>query len=346
MNSKEILIKAIKREPTPRIPVMILSGGLWVVTHAGMSFEEFFKLEPEKAADIIIETNKKLNADLIFAAAGLNNIGISGIGGEVLYSKLGAAPSIEKPILNNIEELDKLDVNMLAEDPIIKQQLSITKILAEKVGNEKMIGISQWGPITLAGQILGIELFMRCLIKNKPVAHKLIEFTTELCYKYWELFVGAGAEFVEMADPTGSGDMISKKQFNEFVVPYAKKLSDRIKATGKVKGVMLHICGDTSKFLDILPETGADIMSFDYKVDLGAARAALDGKMAFTGNMDPVEIMNDGSAEKVFEACNECIEKADGKKGGYIVMPGCDIPPTTPLENIEAMVRAAHSCTQ
>ena len=346
MNSKEILIKAIKREPTPRIPVMILSGGLWVVTNADMTFDEYFKLEPEKAAEIVIETNKKLNADLIFAAAGLNNIGITGIGGDVLYTKKGVAPAIEHPILESIDDIEKIDLNKLAEHPIIKQQLAITKILAEKVGSEKLIGISQWGPITLAGQLLGIEKFMRCLIKDKPAAHKLMEFTSELCYKYWEIFVDAGAELVEMADPTGSGDMISKKQFKEFVIPYAKKIADRIKATGKVKGVLLHICGDTSKFLDVLPETGADIMSFDYKVDLAAAREALDGKMAFTGNMDPVAIMNDSSADVVFEKVNECIEKAQGKKGGYIVMPGCDIPPTTPLENIEAMIRASHECVQ
>lgn len=346
MNSKEILIKAIKREPTPRIPVMILSGGLWVVTHNNMSFSQFFEMDPEAAADMVIETNKLLNADLIFAAAGLNNLGISGIGGKVIYDKLGAAPTIEKPLIDSVDDLDKLDINLLAEDPVIKQQLAITKILAEKVGNEKMIGISQWGPITLAGQILGIEKFMRCLIKDKPAVHKLMEFTSELCYKYWELFVDAGAEFVEMADPTGSGDMISKKQFKEFVIPYAKKISDRIKATGKVKGVLLHICGDTSRLLELIPETGADIMSFDYKVDLAAAREALDGKMAFTGNMDPVAVMNEATAEKVFEVCNECIAKADGKKGGYIVMPGCDIPPTTPLANIEAMIKAAHSCTQ
>lgn len=346
MNSKEILIKAIKREPTPRIPVMILSGGLWVVTNNNMSFAEYFKLSPEEAADIVIETNKKLNADLIFAAAGLNNIGISGIGGDVLYTKMGVAPAIEHPILESIDDIDKIDLNMMTENPIIKQQLAITKILAEKVGNEKMIGISQWGPITLAGQLLGIEKFMRCLIKDKKSAHKLMEFTSELCYKYWELFVDAGAELVEMADPTGSGDMISKRQFSEFVIPYAKKIADRIKATGKVKGVLLHICGDTSKFLEILPETGADIMSFDYKVDLGAAREALDGKMAFTGNMDPVAIMNDATADVVFDKVNECIEKAQGKKGGYIIMPGCDIPPTTPLANIEAMIKAAHGCTQ
>jgi uroporphyrinogen decarboxylase len=90
--------------------------------------------------------------------------------------------------------------------------------------------------------------------------------------------------------------------------------------------VTVHICGNTTNRLDKIPESGADIMSVDYKVNLSEARRILGGKLAFEG---------------VEAASRECIKQA-GEGGGYILMPGCDIPPSVPIENVKAMVEAAH----
>ena len=103
----------------------------------------------------------------------------------------------------------------------------------------------------------------------------------------------------------------------------------------------MHICGDTTNRLDRIPEAGAQIMSVDSKVDLGAARRTLVGKIAVAGNMNPVSVMQSQTPDGVAAACRECIQKADSAPG-YILMPGCDIPPSVPLENIKAMVAAAH----
>ena len=51
-------------------------------------------------------------------------------------------------------------------------------------------------------------------------------------------------------------------------------------------------------------------------------------------------IMLQGSVEKVREACTETIEAA-GTDGGFVLMPGCDIPPTVPFENIQAFIQTA-----
>lgn len=45
--------------------------------------------------------------------------------------------------------------------------------------------------------------------------------------------------------------------------------------------------------------------------------------------------------EQVYETCSKLGEIA-GTDGGYVMMPGCDLPPAAPLENVLAMVRAAH----
>jgi uroporphyrinogen decarboxylase len=53
-------------------------------------------------------------------------------------------------------------------------------------------------------------------------------------------------------------------------------------------------------------------------------------------------VMLRGSPADVEAACQDCLEKAAGG-GGFILMPGCDIPPMVPEENVRAFIRAAES---
>jgi uroporphyrinogen decarboxylase len=58
--------------------------------------------------------------------------------------------------------------------------------------------------------------------------------------------------------------------------------------------------------------------------------------------MNPVGVMQRESPEGVKKACEECIAAA-GTEPGFLLMPGCDIPPSTPAENIKAMVETGYS---
>ncbi len=245
MNGKEIFKQAVKLQKTERVPVTLLSGGVWVFHRKGMSLGDSFDLSPETAAEIIAQTNEEVRSDIIWAAAGCNNLAIRALGGKVNFYKKGAAPDVEEPLINSAAEVDKLNLDKLTEDPGINAMLKTTEILARNIGAKTMIGNSQWGPLTLGGLLLGTDKIMRNMIRDKPAVHAILEFTTELCYRYWSLFVEAGAEFVSMAEPSASGDMIARKQFIEFVMPPATKA--RAKIADKVFGTMIHICGDSSK---------------------------------------------------------------------------------------------------
>jgi uroporphyrinogen decarboxylase len=166
----------------------------------------------------------------------------------------------------------------------------------------------------------------------------VLDFTAELCYQYLESFIAAGVEIVSIADPSASGDLISRQQFQDFVLPHLKKVVTKLHQKGVF--VCIHICGNITNRLDLIPESGTDLLSVDYKVDLSKAKELLGGKIAFAGNMNPVGIMQNATASEVAEACRECLEKTSSIPG-YILMPGCDIPPGVPLKNIQAMVETA-----
>jgi uroporphyrinogen decarboxylase len=102
----------------------------------------------------------------------------------------------------------------------------------------------------------------------------------------------------------------------------------------------LHVCGDTTDRLELYPLTGADCISLDHKTDLAKAKEVLYGKMCFAGNVNPVDVMLHGRADLVESTCQQIIETA-GTDGAFALMPGCDIPPNVPYENITKFIQMA-----
>jgi uroporphyrinogen-III decarboxylase len=101
-----------------------------------------------------------------------------------------------------------------------------------------------------------------------------------------------------------------------------------------------HICGDTTKIIDRMAETGAAILEFDYKCDKSSAKRATAGKTTLLGPIDPSGVLHHGSIAEVEAACREAIEVlAPG--GGFILGPGCALPGTTPPENIDKLLECA-----
>ena len=64
------------------------------------------------------------------------------------------------------------------------------------------------------------------------------------------------------------------------------------------------------------------------------------------GLMGPfMEILN-GTPESIEQAVIDCFRKCWDNPRGFTIAPGCDIPVTTSLENIDAYMRAARKCAK
>lgn len=331
MNSREIALKALNLEETPRLPVSLFSGGVWTFNRQGLSLEDVLG-KPKLSAEVIAESNEEVKSDIVWAGSGFHNLVVKSFGGKIKFRKNGA-PDVQEALLKDVLDIDKLRIQKLFEDDEINSLWETAKIL------HKNIGASQWVPFTLAGAFYGVERIMRSIYKDEAAARRVIDLTSEIVYQYLLNFVKAGAEIISIADPTASGDLISTKQFEKFSLPYLQKVTKRLQDNGAK--VFIHICGNITNRLDLILKTGADVVSVDYKVDLTKVREIVKGKMAFAGNMNPVAVMKNASTEEVRNECAKCIEKSGNL--GFILMPGCDIPHNVPFENIKAMVDIAHN---
>lgn len=117
---------------------------------------------------------------------------------------------------------------------------------------------------------------------------------------------------VNQAEPLSSGDVISAKLFKELSFPRVKAANQAI--AKRIKTKSLHICGNTTKILDLIAESETNLFSMDYKVDLNIARETLSGKVAYGGQLDPISVLLEGTTAEIEAESLACI-RAGGTPG-------------------------------
>ena len=337
MKPREIMIKAFEGGKTDRVPVSLFGAGMWAINNSGNTFQGLSG-DARKMTDMLVGMSDKLLCDIVYAGSGYNNFHISCMGGGIKYREIGA-PDLLEHVVQSEEDLARLDIGKIDQEPVIKIVKEALKATQDKIGDEYLLTMTAWGPFTLAARLVGEETMMKATFKKPEFVKKVVEFATEVLIHLYEPLIKDGTmKLISLADPTASGDLISKKQFVVFAAPYLKKFTDWAKSHGAY--TLVHICGDTTDRLDSFLETGASCISLDHKVNIARAKEVLGGKMCFAGNVDPVKIMLQGTVDDVEKECRRIIEVA-GRDGGFVLMPGCDIPPTVPYENIQKFVEVA-----
>lgn len=64
MTGKEIILKALRFEKVPRIPVAVLDGYVWMLRREGLSFKELCEME-DGGAPIVIHAYDEMQTDII-----------------------------------------------------------------------------------------------------------------------------------------------------------------------------------------------------------------------------------------------------------------------------------------
>ena len=97
------------------------------------------------------------------------------------------------------------------------------KDFRKNIGKERGIGSGLAGPFTTAASLIGTETFLKGTVKHKEQVHKLLQYSTDCVVKCCEdLHRKLGIGFT-LSEPMGSRDLLSKRQFKEFFVPYIKQ---------------------------------------------------------------------------------------------------------------------------
>jgi uroporphyrinogen decarboxylase len=337
MSSKERVLSAFKLKDNEEVPATIYGGGAWTIYNSGNTFVSLAN-DPKKMARVIVDTYRKISWEMVFVGSGYNNYLAAALGGEI-KAREGAVPDLKEPFVNTAEDLEAIDLEGIEKDAVIQTIWEATRLVSDEIGSEVVVSATAWGPFTFAAQLRGVENLMRDVYKKPDLAKAVIELSREAVTRFYNPIVEDGTiSVVALAEPTASGDLISKRHFDTFVLPALQRFTSDMKKMDAY--TFLHICGNTTDKLDSIAKSGVDLISIDSKVDIAAGKKVFSGTMCVGGNVNPVAIMKDGTVAQVAAASKECIAKA-AAGGGYFLMPGCDIPPSVPEENIKILIETA-----
>jgi len=202
--------------------------------------------------------------------------------------------------------------------------------------NRPLILASMLGPFSLASRLYGVSEALGLTIEDPDLAHLLLEKTTAFLTAYARAFKAAGADGVLVAEPTAG--LLSPRALAGFSSAYIRPIVEAVDDARFT--LVLHNCAAKLIHLDSVLQSGARVLHFGAPMDLPSALAQAPPDVILAGNLDPSGVFARSTPDQVRAATRALIE-ATRRFRNYILSSGCDIPPRTPMENIEAFYEAA-----
>ena len=258
------------------------------------------------------------------------------LGAKISYPDSGY-PHIEEHCLASARDCQHLSVPDPESQGRMPVVLEACKILRDQAGSETAVIATIQGPMTLAGQLMGIENLIYSAVDRPEEFSELLEFAAKVNIAFGKALIKAGAHVVQVFDPSSSCSVINRMVFMTHVLPRLKHIFTELKKSGNLI-CWLSITGQTEPILDLFPQTGADLFNIDYIVPISIALEKLPHS-CINGNIRPFSFISAEEREIEREA-RGLLEKTRAR-GGFILSPGCEIPLEAKVTNIQAMIRAA-----
>ena len=193
------------------------------------------------------------------------------------------------------------------------------------------------GPFSLAARLLDVSEIMIDCYDDPDLVHAVLEKATAFLVEYAKAYKAAGANGVVMAEPVAG--LLSPALEEEFSAPYVKRIVDAVQDDEFL--LIYHNCGDnTPRMVDSLLTIGAAAYHFGNAIDMKDMIETFPSDVCVMGNVDPAGVLKMGSPETVREETLKLLSECAGYEN-FVLSSGCDIPPQTPWENIDAFFAAA-----
>lgn len=279
----------------------------------------------------------KLIADRVDAAASVSLMDLS-LEAEAFGSTIRISddevPTVVGSIVSEEEEAEALQIPEIGAGRTGLYIEAIEK--AAKLITDRPVLAGTIGPFSLAGRLLDVSEAMILCYEEPDMVHMVMEKTTQFLIDYINAYKAAGADGVVMAEPlTG---LLSPSLEEEFSTPYVKQIVDAVQTDEFA--VIYHNCGNNVVHMaESIATIGAMGYHFGNAINMADILPLLPGDALVMGNVDPARQLRNGTPESVREETLAIME-ACCKYPNFVISSGCDIPPMSPWENIEAFFSA------
>ena len=338
VNRKSLFLRACRCEPVERVPV-------WIMRQAGRYLPEYRAVRqkhnflevcrtPELAVEVSLQPFRILGVDAVIV---FSDILIPAGAMGLPFELTDKGPVIESPLRTaaQVHELSMFDPER--ETGFLMEAI---RMLTRELGPDVPVLGFAAAPWTLACYMIqghgkdGFPAAKAMLDADPELFRSLLDRIARATADYLRAQIKAGASAVQLFD-TWVGEL-TLEQYREFALPATQLLIEEIGAGDTP--VILYTKA-SNHLLTAAAESGATVLSVDWRVDLAAAREQLGPGIALQGNVDPDILL--GPAEGVREAARAAVEKTGGV--GHILNLGHGILQQTPVENARAFVEAGQN---
>ncbi|MHC5766905.1 MAG: uroporphyrinogen decarboxylase [Nostoc sp.] len=327
------LLRAARGEVVDRPPVwMMRQAGRYMKAYRDLrekypSFRDRSEI-PDVAIEVSLQPWKAFQPDGVILFSDIVTP-LPGLGIDMDIAE-GKGPIIHSP-LRTQEQIDALHpLEPEAALPFIK---TILQALRSEVGDKSTVLGFVGAPWTLAAYAVeGKGSKTYSIIKNMAfsdptILHQLLAKLADAIAIYARYQIDCGAQVVQMFDSWAG--QLSPQDYDTFALPYQQRVFQQIKQTHPDTPLILLVSGSAG-VLERMGQSGADIVSVDWAVDMADARARLGKQMKVQGNLDPGVLF--GSKQFIRDRILDTVRKAGN--WGHILNLGHGVLPETPEENV------------
>ena len=333
LNRKELFLRACRGEALPRVPV-------WMMRQAGRYLAEYRELRakhpflevcktPDLAVEVSLQPFRRLDVDAIIV---FSDILIPAEAMGVPLELGDAGPHLLEPV-RSAEAVRKLHLfDPEADTGFLMEAI---RQLVQTAGPQVPILGFAGAPWTMACYMVegrakeGFATVKSFLYTEPVIFRELLHQIARATIGYLKAQIAAGASAVQLFD-TWCGEL-TLPEYREFALPAVHEIISAVRGAAPV----IYYTKASHHLLSAIVESGADVLSVDWRVDLSELRAKLGPRTALQGNLDPAVLF--GTTENIVKATQSILGKLGGR--GHILNLGHGILPNTPVEAAETFIR-------
>ena len=339
ISRKELFLRACRGELVPRLPV-------WMMRQAGRYLPEYREIRakhsflqvcktPDLAAEVSLQPFRRLGVDAIII---FSDILIPAEAMGLPLELEDAGPNLPEPVRTeaDVKKLHNFDPE--EKTGFLMEALRRT---VRYVGPDVPVLGFAASPWTLACYMVegrSKESFasVKSFLYHEPkVFRELLHRISQTTVTYLKAQIQAGVTAVQLFD-TWCGEL-NFRDYTEFVLPAVQEL---ISGLGHSVPVIYY----TKASHHLLPsviQSGADVLSVDWRIPLTEVRRLAGPRVAIQGNLDPAVLF--GPPEKIRQTTLDITAELDGF--GHILNLGHGILQHTPVENAQLFITTGQQAT-
>jgi len=347
MTHRERMHALFNYQKPDRVPIFAMGSAFYMI-NCGYTLTEL-QTDPQKAFNAMQWTCEQYGFEPIYQHLAHTVLGSWDFGAKMTMpdSPYAMAIAVDTTVVRMEDDVRNLKMPDPKTAGAIPKRMEFCR-LQDKAGWP--IAFQARSPFNMAADICGLEQFARWLMKKPQLCDRLmcmaLEHTLNVL-QYWVDTFGAEKIFYVMSSPSEANQIFSPRHIQKYALPYHKEFHQRMRAMG-VNQFVFHICGEQNLNLPCLAEfaSSADswphpsILTFGHEVDLEDAAKYFPDDIIM-GNVEPA-IIQTGTPQQVYELSRVCIEKGKNFRGGFILAPGCGMPPKSPPYNVWMMTKAVN----